>query len=292
MKNGNKLNNTDLFDLFDNSNICYNNNAAQTPMEEFDFEQFPLQLEKIKYTFKSFKNKIKNDCEKIILKLLNKNYLENKKLFSKIYHLIENNINIIKEKFEKSYENKSKNIYEIIAKEMKGVLRRACKKNGVDNYYKILEQEDLDNIAQNITDKYFKDRIESKIYEEILGKIIEKYAEEFKNNLLLCFDELILENKTISNVFNKQGEENTNIIFDKIRSSISFEKDDLETVLNNRKRIENKIFQKDKIKDNNNKDNSTIKKENISNNDSDEPYENNIKENESDDNSLEKENEN
>jgi len=184
MKNGNKLNNTDLFDLFDNSNICYNNNAAQTPMEEFDFEQFPLQLEKIKYTFKSFKNKIKNDCEKIILKLLNKNYLENKKLFSKIYHLIENNINIIKEKFEKSYENKSKNIYEIIAKEMKGVLRRACKKNGVDNYYKILEQEDLDNIAQNITDKYFKDRIESKIYEEILGKIIEKYAEEFKNNLL------------------------------------------------------------------------------------------------------------
>ena len=42
--------------------------------------------------------------------------------------------------------------------------------------------------VENISDIYYKKRIESKIYEEI-----EQYAGVFKKNLLLYFDELILK---------------------------------------------------------------------------------------------------
>ena len=150
------------------------------------------------------------------------------------------------------------------------VLINACTSNNLEKEKskKIYDKSDLKMFGKNITDIYFKKRIESKIYEEIEQKILEEYAGIFKKNLLLYFDELILKNKEISNFFTRQGEENANSIFNKIRSSICYEKDDLTTLLEKENKIKNK---KNKKEDKNN---------NI-NNDSDEDiddedYENNV----------------
>ena len=127
-------------------------------------------------------------------------------------------------------------------------------------------------LGKNITDIYFKKRIESKIYEEIEQKILEEYAGIFKKNLLLYFDELILKNKAISNIFTRQGEENANSIFNKIRSSICYEKDDLTTLLEKENKIKNK-------KNKNKKEDKNINNiNNDSDEDIDEDYENNVKE--------------
>ena len=315
--NPNKLNKTHQFNIFDNFDNFDDDNKVQTPMEEFDIFNLPLNLEKVKYSIKSFKINLQNNCEKIAVKLLHVNVLTNKKLFSKVFNSIENNINIINEKFEEIYEKKGKDIYDKLSKRLLTVLINACSKNDLDKdkYIKIFTEKDLFIMAQNIVDQYFKDRIESKIYEEIQGKIVEKYAEEFKNNLLLYFDELILKNSTISNIFNKQGEENTNLISNRIRSSIFYEKDDPEIVFQKSYQNVNNNFKKDNsiIMDQNSVDNKSIysKKDNIkkgnnnnynnneayninkdnNNNNSDEEYDNSLKEVDSDDNNLEKENE-
>ena len=87
------------------------------------------------------------------------------------------------------------------------------------------------------------------------------------------FDELIIKNKNISNIFTKQGEENANIIFNKIRSPIYYEKDDLTTLLTKKDKIGNKSIKKeDDIFEHNSKEKNDI------NNDNDEGYEIGVKE--------------
>ena len=56
------------------------------------------------------------------------------------------------------------------------------------------DKEDLEMFGKNIADNYYKNIIESKIYEEIEQKILEGYAEIFKKNILSYFDELIIKN--------------------------------------------------------------------------------------------------
>ena len=251
-----------------------NNNTPQTP-EEFDIDNLPLKLGKIKYNFESFKSHLKNNCEEITVKLLNTNKLTNRKLFSKIFYALENIVSIVSENFEEIYQIKGKEIYFMLKDSLYIILINACTTNGIDKgkSKKIYDKEDLEMFGKNITDNYFKNRIESKIYEEIEQKILEGYAEIFKKNLLEYFDELIIKNKNISNIFTKQGEENANIIFNKIRSPIYYEKDDLTTLLTKKDKIGNKSIKKeDDIFEHNSKEKNNI------NNDNDEGYEIGVKE--------------
>ena len=232
----------------------------------------PINLGKIKYNFESFKSDLKNNCEEITVKLLNTNKLTNKKLFSKIFNVLENIVSIVSENFEEIYQIKGKEIYYLLKDSLYIMLINVCTTNGFDKgkSKKIYDKEDLEIFGKNIADNYFKNRIESKIYEEIEQKILEGYAEIFKKNILSYFDELIIKNKIISNIFTKQGEENANIIFNKIRSPICYEKDDLSTLLQKKDKIGNKNIKKeDDIFEHNNKE----KNKNNINNDNDESYE-------------------
>ena len=107
----NQKNNNNIYQENRNINTNQvNNNSPQTP-EEFDINNLPLNLGKIKYDFESFQINLKNNCEEITIKLLNSNKLTNKKLFSKIYNAIEKIVNLISENFEEIYSvEKKKNI--------------------------------------------------------------------------------------------------------------------------------------------------------------------------------------
>ena len=263
------------FDFYEEENInnnqYFDNNTPQTP-EEFDIDNLPIKLGKIKYNFESFKTNLKNNCEEITVKLLNTNKITNKKLFSKIFNVLENIVIIVNENFEEIYQIKGKEIYYLLKDSLYIMLINTCTTNGIDKSKskKIYDKEDLEMFGKNIADNYFKNRIESKIYEEIEQKILEGYAEIFKKNLLSYFDELIIKNKIISNIFTKQGEENANIIFNKIRSPICYENDDLALLLKKKDKIGNKSTKKeDDIFEHNNKE----KNKNNINNDNDEGYE-------------------
>ena len=205
-----------------------------TPNKVFDIKN--IKLDTVKYNSMNFIINMKNICEEVVIKLLHKNELSNKKEFLQIFSLVENKVKNITDYFYNNIFNKnSGEAIENLARTFKVALDNICKNNKIKDAKKVFGYEDLLDFGKSIVNCSFREIIESKIYEEIEIKIFEKFADEFKNHLLEYFNEVVIKTKNISKIFNKQGKDNIKQFFNKIKKSIQikFEKDNLEDIFRN-----------------------------------------------------------
>ena len=180
------------------------------------------------YNFISFINYTKIFSKDIFESLIfNNKLLEN--TISQINALIDKKANVIKTNFEKLFEERLDNISNKLTEKLVDFVAKLDAQFKVKYLSAKYHYNELKRLAKTDLISNLKPLIENFVYKEMSKKLFEKLTEELSNLLSEVFQELLINNRGIKEIFNIKGKENAEKCYNRIkRLLMDYPKDDFE----------------------------------------------------------------
>ena len=177
------------------------------------------------FNFAYFINFTKTFSKEIAENLLfNNKVLE--KTISDINKIMDNKTNLIKDFFEKKFEEKLDNISNKLTEKLVDFVAQLDAKYKITYLSAKYHYNELKRLAKKNIITNLKPIIEYNIYKEISKKIFDKFSEELSAILLEVFQDLLIKNRGIKEIFKIKGKENAELCYKRIKKLLNYPKDD------------------------------------------------------------------